>query len=96
MQSTTCHNVMQEDVTLLSCNATHLSATQVPFNSLGPVYQVLNKHDAQQRTERYTETGGVVIDAEIAEDSFKEMQRDMLDATHGLVKPHMQQHNMDS
>lgn len=54
------------------------------------MYQVLNKHDAQQRTEQYTETGRVVIDAEIAEDSFEEMQRDMLDATHGLVKPQAQ------
>ena len=83
--------MLQERVTLLCCNATHQSAvSQVPFGSLGPVYQVLNKHDAQQRTEQYTETGRVVIDAEIAEDSFEEMQRDMLDATHGLVKPQAQ------
>ena len=65
--------------------------TQVPFNSLGPVYQVLNKHNAQQRTEQYSEAGEVTIDVEIAVSSLEEMKQDMLDATHGVVKPELLQ-----
>ncbi len=65
--------------------------TQVPFNSLGPVYQVLNKHNAQQRTEQYSEAGEVTIDVEVAISSLEEMKQDMLDATHGVVKPELLQ-----
>ena len=65
--------------------------TQVPFNSLGPVYQVLNKHNAQQRTEQYCEAGEVTIDVEIAVNSLEEMKQDMLDATHGVVQPDLLQ-----
>ncbi len=64
---------------------------QVPFSSLGPVYQVLNKFEAQQRTEQYSHTGEVIIHAEVAVDTAEELQQDMLDATHGLVKPLLRQ-----
>lgn len=64
---------------------------QVPFSSLGPVYQVLNKHNAQQCTEQYSETGEVLIDAEVDVSSVEEMQQEMLNATHGLVKLQLQQ-----
>jgi len=55
------------------------------------VYQVLNKHNAQQRTEQYSEAGEVTIDVEIAVSSLEEMKQDMLDATHGVVKPELLQ-----
>ena len=63
----------------------------MPFSSLGPVYQVLNKHDAQQRTEEYLASGEVLIKAEIALDSFADLQHDMLDATAGSVSAEQQQ-----
>lgn len=63
----------------------------MPFNSLGPVYQVLNKHNAQQCTEQYSEAGEVTIHVEVAISSLGEMKQDMLDATHGVVKPEVLQ-----
>ena len=58
---------------------------QVPFNSLGPVYQVLNKHDAQHRTEEFLASGKVLIKAQVALDNLTDLQQDMLDATSGSV-----------
>lgn len=63
----------------------------MPFYSLRPVYQVLNKHNAQQRTEQYSEAGEVTIDVEVAVSRLEEMKQDMLDATHGVVKPELLQ-----
>ena len=55
------------------------------------MYQVLNKHNAQQRREQYSEAGNVIIEVEIAVNSLEEMKQDMLDATHGVVKPELLQ-----
>ena len=76
--------------TQLICEAHLAAVVQVPFNSLGPVYQVLNKHDAQQRTEEYLTSGEVLIKAEVALDSFADLQHDMLDATAGSVSAEQQ------
>ncbi|KAL3133009.1 hypothetical protein ABBQ38_006918 [Trebouxia sp. C0009 RCD-2024] len=60
---------------------------QVPFNSLGAVYTVLNKHSARQPTEHYSASGEVEIHAEVAEAVVPDIQRDMLNATSGAVEP---------
>ena len=67
-----------------------LAAMQVPFNSLGAVYQVLNKHDAQHRTEEYLASGEVLIKAQVALDSMADLQQHMLDATSGSVDAEQQ------
>ena len=60
---------------------------QVPFDSLGAVYTVLNKYNARQPTEDYLASGKVEINAEVAEAVVSDIQRDMLNATSGAVKP---------
>ncbi len=65
----------------------HTGAFQQSWASVS----VLNKHNAQQRTEQYSEAGEVTIDVEIAVSSLEEMKQDMLDATHGVVKPELLQ-----
>ena len=64
-------------------------ALQVPFDSLGAVYTVLNKHNAQRPTEQYLESGKVVIDVEVAENLVTAIQQDMLNATSGAVEPRL-------
>lgn len=59
----------------------------MPFNSLGAVYTVLNKHSARQPTEHYSASGEVEIHAEVAEAVVPDIQRDMLNATSGAVEP---------
>ena len=63
---------------------------QVPFDSLGAVYTVLNKFDAQHPTEQYLECGEVVIHAEVAENLVQAIQQDMLNATSGAVEPRVE------
>lgn len=62
---------------------------QVPFDSLGAVYIVLNKHNAHQPTEHYLASGEMEIHAEVAEAVVSDIQRDMLNATSGAVKPRL-------
>ena len=59
---------------------------QAPFSSLGPVYSLLDKHNAQERVEDYLTSAEVRISCQVAADNFETLQQDMLDATHGAVK----------
>ena len=58
---------------------------QAPFSSLGPVYSLLDKHNAQERVEEYLTSAEVRITCCIAADALPTLQQEMLDATQGAV-----------